>query len=188
MIDHETQVLLKYTPVVLNLDDALSHYLPSHTDIEQLHLEILMGSPESISPSWRILVDGARHFENGNFREAVLCACSAAEIVASPAVGKWLEEKIIAGDNVDNAVREMGNPLRFNLCLSGACTDAFAAFDTSKRAELLAELRNMNSLRNRVVHRGEEPEAPATAAALRAAAAFVCATWLATPGTTGETA
>jgi hypothetical protein len=180
MITLQSEKHLEYTPVTLDLTDLLEHYLPSHMDIEHLHLELLMGSPDSISPSWRILIDGARHFENGNLREAVLCACSAAEIVASPAVERWLDGNTLTGsDGVRNAVREMGNPLRFDLCISGACSDAFSDSNKDERADLLAELRRMNSLRNSVVHQGEEPEATAAAAALRAAATFVCKSWLA---------
>lgn len=171
---------LKYTPVILDMTDALNAYLPGHVDIEQLHLQLLMGSPEAISPSWRILVDGVRHFESGNFREAVLCACSAAEIVASPAVERWLNGNTLTGggDSVRNAVREMGNPLRFELCISGACSNAFADIDKKEKVSLLAELSRMNSLRNAVVHRGEEPEPSAAAGALRAAATFVYRDWL----------
>jgi hypothetical protein len=181
LITYQAHCLLEYRPIVLEMTDVLDAYLPSHVDVEQIHLQILMGSPEAISPSWRILVDGARHFESGNFREAVLCACSAAEIVASPAVERWLNHKTLTGrgDNVRSAVREMGNPLRFELCISGACTNAFADIDKKDRVGLLAELTRMNTLRNAVVHRGEEPEPLAAAAALRAAATFVCRDWLA---------
>lgn len=184
----ETDSLIHYAPIILDLGDALDHYLPGHIDIEKLHLEYLMGSPEAISPSWRILIDGARHFENGSYREAVLCACSAAEIVASPAVEGWLSAVTVSGqsDIVRNAVRELGNPLRFDLCISGVCTDAFSSLDEPARADLLSELRRMNALRNAVVHRGEEPEPGATIAALRAAAAFVCTTWLAAHAGSGN--
>jgi hypothetical protein len=182
MITPNTQMQLEYKPVILELSDVVEPYLPAHMDVEQVHLEFLMGSPKAISPSWRILIDGARHFENGNLREAVLCACSAAEIVATPAVERWLDGNTLTpgGDGVRNAVREMGNPLRFELCISGACVKAFSDVDKEERAELLADLRGMNSLRNAVVHRGEEPQVTAAAAALRAAATFVCKIWLET--------
>jgi hypothetical protein len=184
LLTYQARYLLEYTPIVLEMTDVLDAYLPSHVDVEQIHMEILMGAPEAISPSWRILVDGARHFESGNFREAVLCACSAAEIVASPAVERWLNENTLTGrgDSVRSAVREMGNPLRFELCISGACTNAFTDIDKKERVDLLAELSRMNSLRNAVVHRGEEPEPTAAAAALHAAATFVCRDWMATLG------
>ncbi|KAM3115732.1 hypothetical protein [Phormidesmis sp. 146-33] len=183
MIAPEEQRRLEYTPVMLDLNDILEHYLPSHVDVEKLHLGYMMGLPDSISSSWRILIDGTRHFENGNLREAVLCACSSAEIVASPAVEYWLEKNTLAGGNgVRNAVREMGNPLRFDLCISGACSNAFVDVEEKERRDLLTELRHMNSLRNAVVHQGEEPEATAAAAALQAAAKFVCKNWLATLG------
>jgi hypothetical protein len=123
-----------------------------------------------------------RHFESGNLREAVLCACSAAEIVASPAVDRWLEGMTLngGGEGLRNAVREMGNPVRFDLCISTACKDAFADLSQNEKLSLLTQLRNMNGLRNRVVHVGEEPDSPAAAAALQAAAMFVCKVWLAT--------
>jgi hypothetical protein len=181
LIAPDSHRCLDYVPVVLDLHEVLDSYLPAHMDVEGLHLSILMGSPHHISPSWRILVDGARHFESGNLREAVLCACSAAEITAVPAVEEWLTKNTMERDTgaVRNAVREMGNPLRFELCIAGACTNAFAALDQTVQADLLSELRRMNSLRNSVVHQGTEPDADAAAAALRAAASFVCQVWLA---------
>jgi hypothetical protein len=179
MITPPTHKVLAYSSITLDLSEFLAEYLPSHVDIEQEHLTFLMASPEFISPSWRILVDGARHFEKGDVREAILCACSAAEIVASPAVERWLEGNTLSGEGVKAAVREMGNPLRFDLCLSGACSDAFSDFDESERTALLADLRRMNRLRNAVVHQGQEPEAAEAAAALRSAASFVHQLWLA---------
>jgi len=181
LITPQVNIPLKYTPVTLAMDDVLGEYLPGHIDVEQVYLESMMGAPDMITPSWRILVDGARHFENGNLRETVLCACSAVEIVASPAVELWLQKNTLegGGDTVRTAVREMGNPLRFDLCISGACTRAFTDIGTNERAELLAALRRMNSLRNAVVHRGEEPESAAAAEAIHAAAKFVCKMWLA---------
>jgi hypothetical protein len=181
MISADSLTRLNYTPVMLDLDDALGYYLPSHVDVEQPHLEVLMGSPEVITPSWSILLDGARHFENGNLREAVVCACSAAEIIASPVVESWLDRHTLGahGEDVRTAVREMGNPLRFDLCVSGACSNAFEDVAKEDRANLLGELKRMNSLRNSVVHRGAEPEAAATAMALRAAATFICKMWIA---------
>ncbi len=172
---------LEYTPTVLDLDDALFDYLPSHPDIEQIHLSFLMGKPHLISPSWRIIIDGVRHFESGNMREAVVCAVSAAEILASPAVERWLQQLTLSGggDGLRNAVREMGNPLRFDLCLSSVYSRAFADIEQEARQELLAQLRNMNSLRNRAVHEGEEPDPQAVATALRTAATFVSKIWLA---------
>jgi hypothetical protein len=169
-----------YSPVALDLGDILDHYLPPHVDAEPVSLAYLMGSPDAISPSWRILVDGARHFDSGNLREAVLCACSAAEIAAVPAVEAWLEQSTLRrdADSVRNAVRDMGNPLRFEFCISGSCTRAFQGISENDRLELLTELRQMNTLRNRVVHRGAEPDAVAAAAAIRAAALFVCKMWL----------
>jgi hypothetical protein len=169
-----------YAPVTLDLGDILDHYLPPHVDAEPVTLAYLMGSPDAISPSWRILVDSARHFESGNVREAVLCACSAAEIAAVPAVEEWLEQATLRrdADTVRNAVRDMGNPLRFEFCISGSCTKAFVDMSESDRVDLLTELRRMNTLRNGVVHRGAEPDAIATVAAIRAAALFVCKMWL----------
>lgn len=169
-----------YAPVTLDLGDILDHYLPAHVDAEPVSLAYLMGSPDAISPSWRILVDSARHFESGNLREAVLCACSAAEIVAVPAVEEWLGQSTLRrdADTVRNAVRDMGNPLRFEFCISGSCTRAFGDMSEHDRVDLLTELRRMNTLRNGVVHRGADPDAIATAAAIRAAALFVCKMWL----------
>jgi hypothetical protein len=183
-------VSLKYTPVTLEMDDVLDEYLPSHVDAERIYLESMMGAPETITPSWRIVVDGARHFEGGNLRETVLCACSAAEIIASPAVERWLRKNTLEGGGgaVRTAVREMGNPLRFDLCISGACTSAFEDIGADGRAELSAALRRMNSLRNAVVHRGEEPESAAAAEAIHAAAKFVCKMWLANMGGGGASA
>jgi hypothetical protein len=180
LITPEHHKRLDYTPVGLDLGDVLDSYLPSHVDVEGVHLSYLMGAPDRISPSWRILVDGARHFESGNLREAVLCACSAAEIMAAPKVEEWLTKSTLSHDldAIRNAVRELGNPLRFELCIAGACVDAFSSVDRDLRTSLLAELRRMNSLRNAVVHRGTEPDAVAAASALRAAASFVCQMWL----------
>jgi len=171
---------LAYVPVVLDVDDVLDSYLPPHVDVESAYLSHLMGAPDRISPSWRILVDGARHFESGNLREAVLSACSAAEIAAVPAVENWLRKSTLSrdADATRNAVRELGNPLRFDLCIAGACTEAFVSTDPGLRADLLVQLRRMNSLRNAIVHRGAEPEAAAAAAAIRAATSFVCQIWL----------
>lgn len=171
---------LDYEPTRLDINAVVDHYLPPHPDVEQLNLGYLMASPDAIGPSWRILIDGARHFESGNLREAVLCACSAAEIAAVPAVEQWLGQSTMRRDSdaVRNAVREMGNPLRFELCVAGACTGAFLAMSQDERVDLLTELRQMNSLRNGVVHRGTEPTAAAAAAAIRAAARFTCQIWL----------
>lgn len=171
---------LDYSPIVLDFGEVLDSYLPAHVDVEGVNLSYLMGAPDSISPSWRILVDGARHFESGNLREAVLCACSAAEIAAVPVVEEWLTKSTLSHDvdAVRNAVREFGNPLRFELCIAGACSHAFAGIDQDLRTALLTELRRMNSLRNAVVHRGTEPDAVAAAAGLRAAASFICQLWL----------
>ncbi|WP_437954410.1 hypothetical protein WME76_22715 [Sorangium sp. So ce119] len=181
LITPESCRALAYTPKVLDLNEALIHYLPGHQDIEQAHLSFLMGSPDLMTPSWRIVIDGVRHFESGNMREAVLCAVSAAEILASPAVERWLQQMTLSGggDGLRNAVREMGNPFRFELCLSTVCSRAFADVSQQEKLELLTQLRNMNSLRNRVVHAGEEPDPDAAAAALRTAARFVCKIWLA---------
>lgn len=182
LVTADTHSVLKYAPILLDLDEVLIHYLPPHMDVERVYLSMLMGSPEIISPSWRILIDGVRHFENGNLREAVLCACSAAEIVASPAVDRWFEGMTLngGGDGLRNVVREMGNPLRFDLCISTVCKDAFANLGQQEKLSLLTQLRNMNGLRNRVVHVGEEPDSSTAAAALQAAAMFVCKVWLAT--------
>lgn len=182
LIMHEKQKRLEYNPVLLNIDDILIEYLPNHIDIEKVHLGYLMAHPESISPSWRILIDGVRHFENGNLREAILCACSSAEIIASPLVEKWLNGNTLIGSRnvVENAVREMGNPLRFELCISGACSNAFSDLDDKERRELLKELHQMNSLRNKVVHQGNEPDVNTVANALRFAAKFVSKSWSAT--------
>jgi hypothetical protein len=46
------------------------------------------------------------------------------------------------------------------------------------RINLLTGLRQMNKLRNGIVHRGAEPDAIATAAAIRGAALFVCKMWV----------
>lgn len=173
-----------YEPTLLDINAVLDHYLPPHPDVEYLTLGYLMASPEAISPSWRILLDGARHFQSGSLREAVLCACSAAEISAVPVVERWLGSSTLRRDSdaVRNAVREMGNPLRFELCIAGACTDAFQTMQQDDRVELLTELRRMNGLRNGVVHRGTEPTAIEAAAAIRAAAVFTCQIWLAQLG------
>jgi hypothetical protein len=180
LVGPEGPTRVDYAPVMLDLGDILDHYLPTHVDVESVNLAYLMGSPDAISPSWRILVDSARHFESGNLCEAVLCACSAAEIVAVPAVEEWLGLATLRrdADIVRNAVREMGNPLRFELCISGSCTKAFVNMSENERIDLLTELRKMNTLRNAVVHRGVEPEAAATAAGIRSAALFVCKMWL----------
>jgi hypothetical protein len=180
LIGPEGSRRVDYAPVVLDLGDILDHYLPTHVDAEPVSLAYLMGSPDAISPSWRIIVDGARHFESGNLREAVLCACSAAEIVAVPAVEEWLGHATLRGSPgaVRNAVREIGNPLRFEFCISGSCTKAFEGMSEDERIDLSTELRRMNTLRNDVVHQGAEPDAIATAAAIRSAALFVCKMWL----------
>jgi hypothetical protein len=182
LVTSEKQNRLEYDPVLLDIDDILIDYLPSHIDTEKMHLGYLMASPDSISPSWRILIDGVRHFENGNLREAILCACSSAEIIASPLVEKWLNGNTLIGSRnvVENAVREMGNPLRFEFCISGACSNAFSDLDDKERRELLKELHQMNSLRNKVVHQGNEPDVNAVANALRFAAKFVSKSWSAT--------
>jgi hypothetical protein len=63
LVTHEACRALTYTPKVLDLSDALVHYLPGHQDIEQTHLSLLMGDPRQVTPSWRIIIDGVRHFE-----------------------------------------------------------------------------------------------------------------------------
>jgi hypothetical protein len=190
LVTHDAETVINYTPTLLDINEVLLHYLPGHTDIERLHLSWLMGSPDMMSPSWLILLDGARHFENGNFREAILCGCSAAEIVAAPAIERWLGAMTLdgGGDGLRNAVREMGNPLRFDLCISTVYKEAFADLDHREKLTLLADLRGMNALRNRVVHAGEEPDPSAAVTGLQAAAMFVCKIWLATLGTGGASA
>jgi hypothetical protein len=127
------------------------------------HWDLIMGyagNIDSIELSWKLLCNAINQYYQGNFREVLIDCCSAIEIEVSPKISEWLIKCAGTGakDSIGNAVREMGNPLRFSIYMKTIRPNPFTENLTESESKVLfSGLCKTNSTRNHVIHEGYTP-------------------------------
>ncbi len=147
-----------------------------HSDI----VDMLAAEPGSVRLGWRLLGDGIRHYNEGNYREAVINCCSSVEVEVTPALQEWLSEKTVTGarDHIVNATKEMGNPLRFEVFFKSIADEALTIYPKAERLRMLEDLKSMNATRNKVVHEGRDATGGQAESAVSVSGRLLRALWI----------
>jgi len=171
---------ISYDVSIIPLDQIFLEYSlmndQGHTDVACM----LIADINSIKTNWRLLVDGIGYYYEQAYREVCINCCMAIELEISPQVHSWLKEQTVTEPKqaIQNAVREMGNPLRFEIFFKKIAYDALRIYTVKETASLLQKLKSLNSIRNKVVHDGYEPNEHESSEAILATGRFLRAMWV----------
>jgi len=135
--------------------------------------------PNFIELNWKLFCESINHFMRGSYREVFINCCTAIEIIISPAVETWLLSKTQTKPKkkTETAVRDLGNPVRFEIYFSVVNPEIFALLTKEEKIDLLNELKGMNTLRNKVVHQGLNPKVQDTIRAIQNTGKFLKLLW-----------
>jgi len=133
-----------------------------------------------LEPNWTLLIDGIRFFYEGNFRQTLISCCTSVEVTVTEPVRIFLESLTFtkAKDLVDRLILEMGNPLRFEIYINSVNPEPFKIYDIPELNDLIANLKFLNTTRNKVAHRGYLPSVSEAKKSIEAASMFLRAPWI----------
>lgn len=133
-----------------------------------------------LEPNWALFIDGIKFFYDGNFRQTLISCCTCIEITVTEPVRLFLESLIFNKGKslVENLIKEIGNPLRFEIYIHTINSEPYKIYDQAELATLIKDLKELNTIRNKVAHTGFLPSRDQAKNAIDAASKFLKTLWL----------
>lgn len=171
---------LKYTEQRINADEIFEEYSllgeSGHRDVVSLEA----GSKKPMELCWQLLVDSIASFESAHFHGCVIYACSAVEVEVVPVIQDWLAENTLTkpSEHLEKTLTDLSNPIKFEIFFGCGKVDALDVLLPKQRASLLAELKWLNTTRNKVIHSGYDVGPKEARRAIRAAGLLLRVLWV----------
>jgi len=172
--------LLGYTKQTIDFAEVFEEYsLMNDTG----HYDVVCGEAAEMGVlelPWRLLIDSIASFEAGRFRGCVINAWSSVEVEITPAVRDWLSQNTFTGasEYLNRVMIELGNPLKLEIFFKSAKADVISTLPEAKQATLLGQLKWLNTIRNRVVHDGQDVSPDEARKAIRVAGLLLRLLWV----------
>lgn len=133
----------------------------------------------SLELPWRLLIDSIASFKSGRFKGCVISAASSIEVEIAPVIQEWIISNTYTGADqyVDNVLAGMGNPMKIEIFFK-LKKDVLTVLPQEKILSLLTSMKWLNSIRNRVVHKGQDVSVDEAKRAIRTAGIFLRILWV----------
>jgi hypothetical protein len=144
-------------------------------------ISLVAADKEPFDIGWKLYLEALRHFYAGDFRQAVMNCVTAVESEVTHPVESWITQSTFTKDESHGktAIRELGNPLKFEIYIASVNPTAFSPrYNSDELTSLVQNFKKMNSIRNKIVHEGLITTLSDTKMSIETSGLFLRALWM----------
>lgn len=143
-------------------------------------VSMLTAKKKPLEFNWTLLLEGIKAFYEANMRQALINCCTSLEVTISEPIKNWLLDLTLtkSKDPVSQLFFDISNPLKFEFYVNTINPEPFKIYEKEELKKILADLKSLNSLRNRVAHDGHKPSLNDAKTAIESTSKFLTALWV----------
>lgn len=128
---------------------------------------------------WKIFLTGIKFFYQGNFKQVIINCLTAIEAKITQPVNDWLLSVSTSSDEaVKSILFDFSNPLKFDIYINTIYPEPFKKYTPAKIKTFISDFKSINTLRNKIVHQGFDPQMADAKKAIEHTGKFLRDIWL----------